>query len=282
MPDWKKEISVRLAGSRLAPTRQAEIVEELAQYLEDCYEELLADGTTEADAWRKTSEQLNQSGLLTTELNKIERPVRREPMVLGARRINMVQDFWRDLGFGIRILLKSKVFTIVTVLSLALGIGANTALFSVVDAVLLKTLPVAEPERLVLFAWSAGLPFRVGGMSGTSNVPNAPGTRALSLFRYEVFDRMRQSRAASPDSPLSDFFGCGVGANEVRGWYRTVAPDGFDPVPADDVAGGGAFGAGAGVAVGAPLVPRRASGDGRAVRHRPAWSWWWFAIATCG
>jgi predicted permease len=206
MPDWKKEISERLAGSRLAPTREAEIVEELAQYLEDCYDELLADGTTAADAWRKTSEQLNQSGLLTTELNKIERPVRRDPMVLGARRINLVQDFWRDLGFGIRILLKSKVFTIVTVLSLALGIGANTALFSVVDAVLLKTLPVAEPERLVLFAWSAGLPFRVGGMSGTSNVPNAPGTRALSLFRYEVFDRMRQARAASPDSPLSDFF----------------------------------------------------------------------------
>src|SRR6185369_4896435 len=192
MPDWKKEISARLKRSRLAPTREAEIVEELALYLEVSYEELLAGGATEADAVRQTLAQLNESEVLTRELNKIESPVRREPVVLGARNINLVQDFWRDLGFGIRILLKSKAFTTVTVLPLALGIGANPALFSVVDAVLLKTLPVAEPERLVLFAWSAGLPFRVGGMSGTSNVPNPPGTRALSLFRYEVFDRMRQ------------------------------------------------------------------------------------------
>jgi predicted permease len=72
--------------------------------------------------------------------------------------------------------------------------------------VLVKALPVAEPERLVVFAWYAGLPFRVGGMSGTSNVPKPPGTRGLSLFRYEVFDKMRQAQAAAPDSPLSDLF----------------------------------------------------------------------------
>src|SRR5882672_7180309 len=117
-----------------------------------------------------------------------------------------MNSFWHDLRYGWRMLFKHKGFTMVAVLSLALGIGANTALFSVVDAVLLKTLPVSEPERLVLFEYQAGLPFRINGMSGTSSVPTPPGTRGDSLFRYEVFDKMRQARAAAPDSPLSDFF----------------------------------------------------------------------------
>jgi predicted permease len=117
-----------------------------------------------------------------------------------------MQTLLQDLRYGARMLMKQKSVTAIAVLSLALGIGANTALFSVVDAVLIKTLPVKEPERLALFEWRAGLPFRYSGMSGTSGVPEEPGTQALSLFRHDVFTRMRQASIATPESPLSDFF----------------------------------------------------------------------------
>src|SRR5439155_17367998 len=60
-------------------------------------------------------------------------------------------EMFQDLRYGVRMLLKHKGFTAVAVLSLALGIGANVAVFSVINAVMLKMLPVHEPERLVEF-----------------------------------------------------------------------------------------------------------------------------------
>src|SRR5262245_6617813 len=66
-------------------------------------------------------------------------------------RTNTMNILLQDLRYGFRMLLKQKGLTAVALLSLALGIGANTALFSIVDAMLLKMLPVKEPDRLVLF-----------------------------------------------------------------------------------------------------------------------------------
>lgn len=121
-----------------------------------------------------------------------------------------VETFLRDLSYGVRMLRRSPIVTTVAVLSLALGIGANTALFSLVDAVLLKTLPVEAPDRLLVFEWQAGRAFRTTGMSGTSNVTVPPNMRGLSLFRYEIVQRMQQTQtAAGAETPLSDLFAFG-------------------------------------------------------------------------
>ncbi len=126
------------------------------------------------------------------------------------RGLPFLETFLRDLGYGVRMLRRSPIISTVAILSLALGIGANTALFSVMDAVLLKTLPVEAPDRLVVFEWQAGRRFRTNGMSGTSNVDAPPDMRGLSLFRYEVFEKMQQAQiAAGSESPLSDLFAFG-------------------------------------------------------------------------
>ncbi|HET8783577.1 MAG TPA: ABC transporter permease [Pyrinomonadaceae bacterium] len=125
------------------------------------------------------------------------------------RSLRWVETIFHDVRYGFRMLRRNPGMTAVAVLSLALGIGANTALFSVVDAVLLKTLPVEEPERLVLFEWQAGRAFRISGASGTSNVDVPKGQRGLSLFRREVFEQMRQAHAAASESPLSELFAFG-------------------------------------------------------------------------
>src|SRR5262245_9224434 len=101
MPDWKQEIRQRLAGLRLAPAREAAIVEELAQHLEDCYAESLACGASEAEAESRALAELSEGESLKRELRSVELEVAPEPIAPGTNeRRNIIADIWQDLRYA--------------------------------------------------------------------------------------------------------------------------------------------------------------------------------------
>jgi predicted permease len=161
MHKWKDEVRRRLAGLKLEPAREAEIVEELSQHLEDRYAESQSRGATPDEAHRAALAELGERELIHQELRRVESQVEQEPVAFGAnRRTNMIADLWQDLRYGARMLRKHPGFTTVVVLTLALGIGVNTAIFTLID-IALRPLPVKDPDTVVQigFDWRQGISF---------------------------------------------------------------------------------------------------------------------------
>ena len=161
---------VRLAGLCFREARDRELAEELESHLQMHVEDNIRRGLSPQEARRQA----------LVKLGGVEQT---KEKYRSQRGVPMLEDVFQDLRYGARMLLKQPFFTAVAVATLALGIGANTAIFSVVHTVLFRPLPFENPEQLVV-VWETVL--SRGNVQGTPSPPDFREWRA----RAKCFQQM--------------------------------------------------------------------------------------------
>jgi predicted permease len=163
-----------------------ELDEELNGFLEMAAEEKMKQGMSRKEALREV--RLEQGSLEVTK-----------EAVRSAGWESFVEGWWQDLRLGLRVLRKNPAFTTIVILTLALGIGANAAIFTLIDAVMLKSLPVANPTQL----------YRLGDNNNCCVMVGTQNSGSFVLYSYPLYQNLRDrtpefTELAAFASSLSD------------------------------------------------------------------------------
>src|SRR5262249_46337128 len=132
---WLQKLSLRFRAALRRPQVERELEAELADHLESEIEELIVRGVPPSEARRRARQTLGR-------VDSIKEECRESRGTAGWEQLK------QDIAFGVRLLLKNRTFSSMALATMALGISSTTAVFSLIDGVLIRPLPFADPDRL--------------------------------------------------------------------------------------------------------------------------------------
>ncbi len=180
-----RDAAVRLVNLFRRERIERELDAELQAYLELDVEENIRRGMAPKEARRAALARLGGLEMVKDECRDVQ-------------RFRVAEDLWRDLRYGVRMVLKHPGFSATAIIVLALGIGANSAIFSIINAMLLKPLPIHRPGELV-------------GVYGEGTT--APG--GYRSFSYPNFQDLREQAAAFANLAAHNLTLVGIGDGEA-------------------------------------------------------------------
>jgi predicted permease len=147
--DWRHDLHQRLAQLRLTPEREAEIVEELSQHLDDRCEELRAAGMSDEDARRRAIDELSLDGGLADRMQTLSQARAPQPLAHGQPSRSLVRGLTQDMVYAVRAMRRQPGIALTIVITLALGIAVNMTAFTIVNGAALRPVPFQDAEELV-------------------------------------------------------------------------------------------------------------------------------------